>query len=335
MTKRTLHPGLMAIFAPMKDRLPGLAFVAVLTAVAWIAASCIDLVGAVLTGLVLGLVVGNVVRLPVEMRSGISYGGKQMLELAIIFLGFGISFTTLSGLGWQTGLLLAVVVFGMVPLSIVLSRAMGCKGATGYLVGFGTAICGASAIAALAPDISDDEEDAGVAIAVVNLLGLVGMLVLPALLPHLNLSDVQAGTLQGGSLQAVGNVAGAGYALGDEVGEIAVATKLGRVALLTPGLLLARTLLQRGDGGLSFKLPPYLWAFIAVTVLVSVVDLPPVLLGALKTTGKVLLTAAMTAIGLRMSLRDLVDKGGTALVFGALLFVLQGGLVLAALVLFF
>lgn len=319
----------------MKDRLPGLALVAVLTAVAWFVAAGIDLVGAVLTGLVLGLVVGNAVRLPGAMRSGISYGGKQVLELAIVFLGFGISFTTLSGLGWQTGLLLAVVVFGMVPVSIVLSRVIGCKGTTGYLVGFGTAICGSSAIAALAPDISDDEEDAGVAIAVVNLLGLVGMLALPAVLPLLHLTDVQAGTLLGGSLQAVGNVAGAGYAMNDTVGEVAVATKLGRVALLTPGLLLARTLLQRGQGGLSFKLPPYLWAFIAVTVLVSVVSLPADLLDVLKTMGKVLLTAAMTAIGLKMSLRDLVDKGGTALVFGALLFVLQGGLVLVALLLFF
>ncbi|HRD54449.1 MAG TPA: putative sulfate exporter family transporter, partial [Flavobacteriales bacterium] len=75
------------------------------------------------------------------------------------------------------------------------------------------------------------------------------------------------------------------------------------------------------------RLPWYLWGFIAITVLTSLVQLPPALLAAMDTAGKLALTIALAAIGLKVSFRELYFSGRKGLVFGLLVFVIQLGLV--------
>ena len=132
--------------------------------------------------------------------------------------------------------------------------------------------------------------------------------------------------LLGGSLHSVGNVAGAGYAMSSEIGEQALTIKLARVALLSPGLIFFSYLTQKNTGKNwkhYFQLPWYLWGFLFITVVVSLVDIPTDFITATSEIGKVILTIAMTAIGLKVSFRSLIQSGKKGLVFGLLMFGIQ------------
>lgn len=286
----------------------------------------------ILIALLLGMFLGNFLTLPTSLDAGIGYTSSKMLELSLLFLAVGINYTDIAALGVQPFAGVALVVFVVLFLSFFLSKRFNCPGNTGLLVGFGTAICGSSAIAALAPSLQQqNKEDVAIAMAVVNLLGTVGMLFLPwALLqidwPSSEVASSAIGYLVGGSLHSVGNVAGAGFAIGKSAGDVAITVKLARVALLTPGLIFMTYLTQRdaeGSWKRYFNLPWYLIGFIMVTFLVSVVDIPKFALKDIEYIGKVILTIAMAAIGMKVSFRKLLQAGSRGLRFGAVMFAIQ------------
>lgn len=288
----------------------------------------------IVLALLLGMVVGNGLRLPAALQPGIGYTSSRLLELSVIFLAFGIHYGHIAALGAEAFTIMAVVVLGMVLLTYRLAQVVRCPGSTGWLVGFGTAICGSSAIAALAPRVARNNEDVGIAMAVVNLFGSLGMVVLPLVLAGRGLTDAQLGLLIGGTLHSVGNVVGAGYALSDGVGEAATTIKLARVALLSPSLILFNYLVHRHEARNwreHMRLPWYLWGFLGITLLGSVVALPAALLDAMGTAGKLALTIALAAIGLKVGFRELLTSGRKGLGFGLLVFVLQVALVAALL----
>ena len=274
----------------------------------------------------MGIIIGNSISISFNFIQGIKWSSSHFLEFAIVFLAFGINYQVLLNLGWQS---IAVVVLSMISLLFftrVLAIKLKCPGSTGWLIGFGTGICGSAAIAALAPGVSKDKSDIGIALAVVNLLGLVGMIGFPMLIPIFELSDAQAALLIGGSLHSMGNVAGAGMAIGGEIGEMAIAIKLGRIALLTPALLFFRFLLNKGNRASSAEnvkltLPWYLWAFIAISVITTLVVLPSSLISFSKSFSNILLAAALGAIGLGVNFKSLLQNGKKGMLFGTIIFV--------------
>lgn len=283
----------------------------------------------ILLALLLGMVVGNLVKLPAPLQPGIGFTSSKLLELSVIFLAFGIDYGHIAALGAGSFSIVLVMVVGMVLITFFLARQVRCPGSTGWLVGFGTAICGSSAIAALAPRVAKDKEDVGIAMAVVNLFGSLGMIALPLVLVRFGLSETQLGILIGGTLHSVGNVVGAGYALSDGVGEVATTIKLARVAMLSPALILFNYLVNRHEAQgwrAHLQLPWYLWGFIGITLLTSVVPMPGALLEAMELAGKLALTIALAAIGLKVSFAQLFRSGRQGLVFGLLIFGVQAAL---------
>lgn len=283
-----------------------------------------------LNGIILGLfaaiVLGNIWKIPEYFQAGISFTGSKLLELSIVFLAFNISLGHVVGIGWQSMLIVVAMIVLILLITIYLSRKFNCPGSTGWLVGFGTAICGSSAIAAVAPSISKNKEDVGIALAVVNLMGSIGMISLPFVLQWLQVSDLNSGVIIGGSLHAVGNVAGAGYALSEETGQLAITVKLARVALLSPAVIFFSYLINRKEAKNwkeHFNLPLYLIAFILITLLVTFIDIPVSFTKTMELLGKISLTIAMTAIGLKISFRELYQSGRKALGFGAMIFLVQ------------
>lgn len=280
----------------------------------------------ILTALLFGMLAGNFVKLPANFQSGISLTSGKMLELSIIFLAFSINFTHITKLGATGFSIIALVVLIILLISYFLALRVKCPGSTGWLVGFGTAICGSSAIAALAPSVAKNKDDVAIAMAVVNLFGSLGMIALPAVLPEFHLSPDQTGMILGGSLHSVGNVAGAGYTMGNQIGETAITIKLARVALLSPGLIFFNYLVNRGQNKNwwdYFRLPWYLWSFIAITVISSFISFPAAMLSFMESTGKIILTIAMAAIGLKVRFSDLFKSGRKGLTFGLLIFIIQ------------
>ena len=226
----------------------------------------------VIIALLLGIVVGNLTTFSETWSTGVTFTSNKLLELSIIFLAFSIDYRHLTALGAESFTIVALVLFSIVLLTFFLAKEFRCPGSTGWLIGFGTAVCGSSAIAALSSSVSKDKEDVAIAMAAVNLFGAVGMLLLPVVLLNFDLDVKDAGLLIGGSLHSVGNVAGAGYGISQEVGEASITIKLARVALLTPGLILCNYLINRQTASSwkeHFRLPWYLIGFIFITLFIS------------------------------------------------------------------
>lgn len=315
----------------LRTQLPGIALATVVGLVGHFASAYTPgWLNGILLALLLGMVVGNVTRLPAALSPGIGFTSSKLLELSVIFLAFGINYGHIAALGGGAFAVVALMVLAMVLITFFLAKRVRCPGSTGWLVGFGTAICGSSAIAALAPRVARNKEDVGIAMAVVNLFGSIGMVVLPLVLAGLGLTDQQLGTIIGGTLHSVGNVVGAGYAMGDGVGEAATTIKLARVALLSPALILFNYLVNRNEAASwreHLRLPWYLWGFLGITLLTSVLEVPDGALKAMDLSGKLALTIALAAIGLKVSFGELFRSGRKGMGFGLLIFAVQFALV--------
>ena len=309
-----------------KNLISGIFSTCLIAAFAWTISALFPFLNSILVGLLLGIVIGNFFKLPSQLSQGISVTSSKVLEISILFLAFGINYSYMGKIGWQSFLLVAVVVFSVLIFSVYLSKKMNCPSTVGWMVGFGTAICGSSAIAALAPSLNKNKEDVGVALAVVNLFGTIGMLFSPLILTLFHFSTTEISLLLGGTLHSVGNVAGAAFAISPEVGEQALTIKLARVALLSPGLIFFSYLTQDSKGK-SWKdylqLPWYLWGFIIITILVSIIKIPENVISFSEIMGKILLTIAMTAIGLKVSFSSLIQSGKKGLFYGFLIFLFQ------------
>lgn len=288
----------------------------------------------ILLALLLGVFIGNITKVPATFSSGISFTSSKMLELSVLFLAFSINFAHIARLGISSFAIIAAVVIIVLVFTYYFAIKVNCPAKSGWLIGFGTAICGSSAIAALTPIVAkDDKESVGVSMAVVNLLGTIGMILMPMIFLKFNLSNEEMGLLLGGTLHSVGNVAGSAYSISNEVGETAITIKLARVALLTPGLILFNYLVNKNslnsEVKSKFSLPWYLWSFIGITILGSFVSFPKEWVSLMELIGKIVLTIAMAAIGLKISFKNLLQSGKKGILFGLAIFALQIILVVA------
>ncbi|MGB1038638.1 MAG: YeiH family protein [Bacteroidia bacterium] len=308
-----------------KKYIGGLVLTSAIALVSFLLSSAIGL-NAVLIALLLGILIGNLVKPNDLFTPGIKKSSGLILELSIILMAFGINYKEFLTLGWETILIIVFTIIIVLAATIYFARKFNCPGSTGWLVGFGTAICGSSAIAALAPSVSKDKTDVGIALAVVNLYGLAGMILLPLIARNI-LTNEQISILLGGSLHSMGNVAGAGFGMNEAIGELSVTVKLGRIALLTPALLIFRYLIGQRNSTeqqtSSFSLPWYLIAFIAISVITSFIVLPESVLSIAKQSSSFLLAIAMAAIGLKVSFTTLLNSGKKGLIFGAVIFSIQ------------
>ncbi len=275
----------------------------------------------ILTGLLVGILMGNFIKLSDSLKRISQKSGNRFLEFSVLFLAFGINYSHLTKLGWESLGFLFFMILMVLSLSFFIS-----KKPLNWLIGFGTAICGSSAIAALAPTLEKEKGDTGIAMAVVNLYGMMGMVILPFIFLRFDLKPINDALIIGGSLHSLGNVAGAGYMMSDQIGELSVTVKMARVTMLSFGLIFFNFLAQNRKNlpwTSYFKLPWYIWGFMAITILVSMVAIPEKWMEIIDLFAKLLLTIAMTNIGLQIRFRDLVQSGKKGLVFGLGIWIFQ------------
>lgn len=170
-----------------------------------------DVIGHVwLEPLVLAILLGAAVRTAwtpdARFKAGIDFSAKTLLEVAVVLLGASVSAATLSSLG--VGFVLCI--FALVALAIVvgfgLGRALGLNPRMALLVACGNAICGNSAIAAVAPVIDADGKEVAASIAFTAVLGVIVVLALPLFGGLIHLNGLQYGALAGLTVYAVPQV---------------------------------------------------------------------------------------------------------------------------------
>jgi uncharacterized integral membrane protein (TIGR00698 family) len=213
-------------------------------------------VSGVTVAILLGLVVGNAVKLAPAFRAGIEFSVKKLLRLGIILVGIKLSVLDVLKLG-AVGVPVVVVAIACGLFFVTwLNRALRLPEKLGVLIAAGTGICGVTAIVSTAPAIKADDEEVAYAVANITLFGLLGMILYPYFIPPLLTTSEQIGLFLGVAVHDTAQVVGAAMAykeiVGDEkVLQAATVTKLTRnlfLAVVVPGLAYLHWRNRRRDG---------------------------------------------------------------------------------------
>jgi len=283
--------------------------------------------------LVLGLALALLPAVQARFTAAAKAVSKAVIPVAIVLIGFGMDLERLLEGGAIGGTLLVVVAAMAVAFlgAIVAGRVCGIDSRAALLLGAGTAVCGNSAIMAVAPTVQADEEDLGLAIGVINLLGVAMLFLLPPAAAAFGIGGSAGGALAGLTVHAVPQAIATGEAFGGEAVEWATLYKLLRVAMLVPTVVLLALLLRdrsdAAEGRKGVGVPHFVWLFVVASGLrasgwldieVAVGDDARPLWGWLKQSGSWLLGVALAAIGLTLNVPRLVRVGPRFLLAGAL-----------------
>ncbi len=303
---------------------PGILFAAVITAVAFGIAEIEEMVldHAILEPLVLALLLGLAVRAawqpPATWEPGIAYAGKQLLEFAIVVLGLTLNLGDIVDAGAKIVTAVVFLVTMTLLVGVGIGRAIGLDTRLAVLVAVGNAICGNSAIAAVAPAIRAKKQEVASAIALTAVLGVGVVLVLPLLVPLANLTDERYGVIAGLSVYAVPQVLAATFTVSAQAGQIGSLVKLTRVMLLGPTVAIFAFIFREQDAGATdtarrFDLRKYLPWFVigfGICAALRTSGLVPEVLVSPATEGSRILTAvAMAGLGLGVDIRTVRASG--------------------------
>lgn len=319
------------MLSKLTQRLPGVLLAVAIMIAAVLLSAYVPYLGTALLALVIGIIVRQLFKRPAIILPGVVWTEKYILEFAIVLIGFGLETKNLTSIGTESILYILTSVIAVIVFVMFLIRIMTENKNTLWLLGAGSAICGSSAIAATAPIIDAKEEETGIALTVINVLGLIGIATLPMIGYAVNLSETEMGIFLGGILQSVGHVVGASFTISEEVGQVATVIKIGRIALLLPFLTLVYFLFRKSNAGRKIKFPFFILLF-AVAMAISMSGmLPQPYLKCLSKAGDVLLNVGMAAIGLKIDIRSLFKISAKGFIAGAAIFAFQIGLFLALL----
>lgn len=251
-------------------------------------------------------------------KAGIDFSAKVLLRVGVALLGFRITTDAVLSLGAGRVAIIAAGVLATIAVGVALARLAGRDAPFGVLTGGAVGICGASAalaIASVLPQGPQRERDTVFAVIAVTTLSTIAMIAYPILVSALGLEGRDAGVFLGGTIHDVAQVVGAGYSVSTEVGDVSTITKLFRVAMLVPvvlglSLLLIRSQPAGGRGLLSrAPLPLFVIAFCVFVALNSVGWAPAVLAEPMIAASRWFLVAAIVALGIKTSLKQLADVG--------------------------
>jgi uncharacterized integral membrane protein (TIGR00698 family) len=290
--------------------------------------------------LVLAILLGAVVRTVWTpgpfWKPGIDLSAKQVLEVAIVLLGLTLDVPLLlrAGPALAAGIVLAV--FAALAAGYGLGVTLGLRRRLALLVAVGNAICGNSAIAAVAPVIGAEPDDVASSIAFTAVLGVIVVLALPQMRALLGLSDYQYGVVAGLTVYAVPQVLAATLPVSALSGQVGTLVKLTRVLMLGPIVLgLSVAMRRRGLAtGASVKLgrlvPWFIIGFLLLAAVRATGVVPSPAVELARTVSGALTVVAMAALGLGVDVRVVGRVGGrvTATATGSLLLLLGISLLL-------
>ena len=298
--------------------------------------------------ILLGMVLGNTLypNFSEQLDAGVNFAKGQILRLAIIFYGFKLTLTQVASVGMPAVMTDALVLTSTFLLTYWLgTRWLKVDKQTTLLIGSGASICGAAAVIAAEPVVKAEAHKVTIAVATVVVFGTIAMLLYPFLYqlgwlqPWLNAQ--QYGIYTGSTIHEVAQVVVAGNAINTEVGNTAVVTKMIRVMMLAPFLLILSFALTKtsNDNGekpsfinrvQQVKVPWFAFLFILVVLLHTWVPMTANFEQSMIMLDDVLLTMAMFALGLTTYLSAIKQAGVKPLILGAIMFawlIIGGGLI--------
>ncbi len=250
---------------------------------------------------------------------------KILLQASVVLLGFGMNLGEVWKAGKQGILFTIATIFGTLAVGFLIGRLLKVKDKTSNLISTGTAICGGSAIAAIAPVIDADSEEISVSLGTIFILNSIALFLFPVIGHALNLSQNQFGVWAAISIHDTSSVVGAAQSYGTEALAIATTVKLTRALWIAPVALLF-AFLYRGKNEKKAKIavPYFILFFLLATVVRTYMpaSFPPSLFDSLVMLAKTGLTVTLFLIGASLSRETLKKVGVKPLIQGVLLWIL-------------
>ncbi len=316
----------------MTSRWPGLALAGALGLVATGLGTAAPVVGGPVIGIVLGVAVREVLArrrpsVPALVTPGARVASKVVLQTAVVLLGFGLSLAQVARTGWET----LPVMLGTLAVALVgaalLGRALGISGETTTLVGVGTGICGASAIATTSAVIGASEVAIATSVTTIFLFNATAAIVFPLLGHAMGLSQHAFGLWAGTAINDTSSVVAAGAVYGSTALAAAVVVKLTRTLMIVPvsvALALRTHRRQAGAGaGVPWRrlVPPFLVLFLLAAGVRSLGLVPDGWQDGISWTAKLLTAVALAGVGLLTPVEGLRRAGWRPLALGGVLWV--------------
>jgi uncharacterized integral membrane protein (TIGR00698 family) len=315
--------------------IPGVSCVAAVTACATLLGGLVPVVGAPVLAVVAGVAI-TVVRSPsARLRPGIAVSSKKLLQGSIVLMGLGLSLGQVVSTGARSLPVLLGTLLAALVMAWVAGQLMGLPSNTRTLIGVGTAICGASAIAATDAVIDADDADVSYAIATIFTFNVVAVLLYPGLGHVLGLSQHSFGLWAGTAVNDLSSVVAASTVYGHAAASYGVIVKLTRTLAIIPiclGFAAVRGRRGQSDTGTSVVrrvsirriVPAFIVAFIAAVAVNTIGLVPAGWHHGISDLSAWMITAALAAIGLSTDVDQIRRAGFRPLALGAVLWVTVG-----------
>lgn len=289
------------------------------------------IIGSVAIAIILGAIIGNTFPLSSKFDIGITFAEKTLLGVAIALLGINLDFNVLFQLGFETILIVIISLISTLFFGMYAAKKMNFDEKFAQILAIGNAVCGSAAIAATKDIVKLDKDKTALAIAIVNLLGTVGLFILPIIGVLLGLDDIDLGILLGNTLQSVGHAIAAGFSVNETVGQSATITKMGRILLLTPVIFWLIYTVSKNKklqeieetASTKIKIPLFIVGFIVFSIIATLGILPKSVVDTLVILSDLLLLLSMSAIGLKISFKAIKQSGWEAFVLAGYVFKFQ------------
>ena len=275
--------------------------------------------------LVLAIVIGSVLRsfarVPEAAGPGLRCASKPLMEVAVALMGASVSLSALAGQGPRLLGGIALVVVATIALGYGLGRWLGLAPRMAMLVACGNAICGNSAIAAVAPAIGADNEDVAASVGFTAVMGIGVVLLAAPLAAALGMGAAKGGMLAGMLVYAVPQVLAAAAPMGALAVQAGTLVKLVRVLMLGPVVTVLASAQGRKVGGWQRFVPGFVLAFLALAAARTLGLIPQGIADLAHHASLLLTVVAMAGLGLGVDLRLVCSAGARviAAVVGSLL----------------
>jgi uncharacterized integral membrane protein (TIGR00698 family) len=264
-------------------------------------------------GLTLGLTCGN------PFRAGARKLSKYLLQASVVGLGFGMNFAQVERAGKSGFVYTAVGITFTLVFGMLLARVLKVESTAGFLIATGTAICGGSAIAAVAPVAGANDEEMSVALGTVFILNSIALMIFPMIGTALHLTQSQFGLWAALAIHDTSSVVGAAAKYGAMSLAIATTVKLARALWIVP-MCVGTAAVKHSDARIQW--PWFVALFVGAAVLNSSLHAGTPEFHILYRLGVIGLTATLFLIGAGVSRATLKQVGPRPLLQGVLLWVL-------------
>ena len=253
----------------------------------------------------LGLIMAQIIKNPFPQKSKSAIDG--LLKMAVIGLGFGMNVGSAISAGKSGFFFTMGSIVLTLSLGLLIGKYLGIDIKISQLIASGTAICGGSAIAAIAPLIKADAKQISIAIGIVFLLNSIALFIFPPIGHFLELSQHQFGLWSAIAIHDTSSVVGAAEVYGQEALQVATTVKLTRALWILP---LSLVFAFFGNGNLkSIKIPYFIGLFILAivvnTYLPGIASVAPYILSA----SKIAMTLVLFLIGTTLNFASIKSVG--------------------------